>query len=185
MSKTSIFLTCLGAIGVAATAILAARETPKAMELIKQAESKKGEKLSTFETVKVTAPAYIPAILVGATTVGCIFGANVLNTKSQATLASAYALADQSYKRYRERIQDLYGEETDRNVKEAVAQDAYEYEYIEESDDGKELFFDFTTMRYFRACMEDVIQKEVMDDGMEYYIVSTPYSVDNYFMNTM
>ena len=41
----------------------------------------------------------------------CIFGANVLNKKWQASIASAYALLDSLYKDYKNKVKELYGDD--------------------------------------------------------------------------
>ena len=77
--NSSTILTCIGAAGVIATSVLAVKATPKAMALLEQSEEEKGEKLTNMEKVQVAGPAYIPAAIVGASTIACIFGANVLS----------------------------------------------------------------------------------------------------------
>lgn len=84
------------------TAVMAVKATPKALRLIEEAEKEKGKKLTKTETVKVAWTPYIPTVLVGASTIACIFGANVLNKRRQAALMSAYALLDSSYKEYKQ-----------------------------------------------------------------------------------
>ena len=90
--NASTILTSLGAAGVLATAIITAKETPKALSLLEEAKDKKGEKLTKWEKAKIAGPTYIPAIATGAATVACIFGSNVICKRQQATLMSAYAL---------------------------------------------------------------------------------------------
>ena len=101
--NSSTILTCIGAVGVVATAVMAVKATPKALELIENAKEEKGEELTKIEVVKVAGPTYIPAIVTGVATVACIFGSNVLNKRSQASLMSAYALLDNSYKEYKKK----------------------------------------------------------------------------------
>lgn len=88
--NASIILSCLGAVGVVATAIVTAKATIKAVDILEDAE--KDHELTKKEKIKAVAPTYIPAVVLGASTVACIFGANVLSTKYQASLMSAYAL---------------------------------------------------------------------------------------------
>lgn len=179
----TILLTCLGSIGVVATAISTAKTTPKAMQLLQEAELEKGEELTTAEKVKVAAPSYIPPIIMGVATIGCIFGANALSKRSQATIASAYVLLDRSYKEYQNKVKELYGEDGESQVKREIMQDKYEEldeDELPESDEVK-LFFDFSTMQYFRSTMNDVLHKEIMEDGLEVYMISTPYSADVYY----
>lgn len=47
-----------GCIGVIATTIMAIQSTPKALELLEDAEKEKGEDLSKWEIIKTTGPTY-------------------------------------------------------------------------------------------------------------------------------
>ena len=114
-------LTILAAMGTVSTAFATARATPKALLLIREAESQKGEDLTPLEKVKVAAVPYIPAVLLGSATIVCIFGAQMLNRRVQSSMASAYALLDQSFKDYRRKLKELYGDEADKKVIEALA----------------------------------------------------------------
>lgn len=179
-STVSTILTCLGAIGVVATSIAAVKSAPKAKKLIEEAEHEKEVPLTKFEKAKAAAPAYIPAIVVGASTIACIFGANVLNKQSQASLASAYALLSSSYQEYKDKVVELYGEEADDRVKDEIVKDEIVKDHYEESEydipEGEQLFFDFNTLQYFTSTMDKVLQKVTMEDGLECYIISTPDS---------
>ena len=153
--NSSTILTCVGAVGVVATAIMSARDTIKAVELVKKKEASY-TKLSKKEIIKTAAPAYIPTAIVGLSTIACIFGANVLNKKAQASLASAYALLDQSYKEYKTQAKKVYGEDADKNIKEAIAKNYYEDSDITMKDDEKQLFFDFHGLQLFTSTIDEV-----------------------------
>lgn len=188
-SHISTLLTCIGAIGVVATSVMAVKATPKATRLLEASEKEKGEKLTKMEVVKIAGPAYVPAAIVGASTIACIFGANILTKQSQASLASAYALLDRSYKEYRNKVNTLYGEEADDEVRVEVTKDYYsEYKDcdevdIEEESDDVRLFFDFNTLQMFRAPMSKVINKTIMDGGTECYIITSPIEpvIDSFY----
>lgn len=152
---SSTILTYVGGAGVIVTAVMAVKATPKAIRLCEQAEEAKGERLTKFETIKTAGPVYIPTILTGSATIACIFGANVLNKRKQAALMSAYALLDSSYKEYKEKVNELYGDEAQTKVKEEIAKDHYNEEDID-LEDGKELFFDEFSGRYFESTIYDV-----------------------------
>lgn len=156
--NASTILSVLAGVGVVATAIMAAKDTPKAMQLVKQAEEEKKDKLTKTETVIAAAPAYIPTIITGVATIGCIFGANILNKRQQAALTSAYALLDQSYKEYKKKVDELYGEEAGREIRGEIAKDHYE-EDIQVEDD-KQLFYDLFSDRYFTSTLATVQQAE-------------------------
>lgn len=172
--NASTILTCIGAAGVIATSIAAVKATPKAEMLLREAEEEKGDKLTLLEMVQTSGSAYIPSLLIGASTIACIFGANVLNTRQQATLMSAYGLLETSYKEYGKKVKELYGEEADSKVKEEVTKEHYT-EIPETIPEGKQLFFDFKTLNYFESTMDEVLQKVTMDDGLECYIINTPF----------
>lgn len=169
----SIVLTCLGGVGVVATTVTAVRATPKALRLIEEAEKEKGEKLSKWETIQAAAPTYLSTVLIGTGTIACIFGASILTTRQQASLTSAYALLDQNYKRYRQKVVELYGEEAHNKIVESIAaEDAHEVypcvqsgwgcyrQFLEEDYSEPRLFYDTYGHRYFNAPLEQVLQAE-------------------------
>lgn len=157
--NASTILTCVGGIGVVATAVVAVKDTPKAMQLIEKKTEEKGEDLTTIEKIKVAGPVYIPAVAIGVSTLACIFGANTLNKRTQASLMSAYALLDSSYKEYKNKVEELYGEGASARVQGEVARDKYNSDDIS-IDDEKLLFYDYFSERYFHSTMEEVMQAE-------------------------
>jgi len=149
----------VGAVGVVATTVMAVKATPKALNLIDKAEKEKGEKLTKLEVVNVAGPCYIPTVVTGAATIVCIFSSNILNKRQQAALMSAYALLDSSYKDYKNKVDELYGEEAGEKVRAEIAKDKYTGDGTL-SDDEKELFFDFYSGRYFESTREMVLWAE-------------------------
>lgn len=168
--NSSTILTCLGGAGVVVTSVLAVKATPKALKLLETAKEEKGEELTSFEVIRTAGPIYIPAIITGVSTIACIFGANVLNKRSQAALMSAYALLDNSYKNYKKKVVELYGEEADREVKSSIAKDKYEETDVK-VDDTKKLFFDFYSSRYFEST-DEIVRKAEYDLNRELSIMS-------------
>lgn len=154
----STILTCVGGAGVVATSVMAVKATPKALLLLEKAEEEKGEDLSKFEKVVVAGPAYIPSVLVGVSTIACIFGANVLNKRQQASLMSAYAMLDSSYKEYKNKVKDIFGDEEEKVI-EGIAQDKYEEDGISKDDDSL-LFYDEFSGRFFNSTMDKVKQAQ-------------------------
>lgn len=157
--NSATILTFVGAAGVIATTVTAVKATPKAMKLLEKAKEEKGEQLTKLETVKVAGPAYVPTVLIGAGTLACIFGANVLNKRGQAALMSAYALVDSSYKDYRKKVDELFGDEAGGQVRAGIAKDKYAEQYAENPivpDEDKRLYYDFYSNRYFESTPFDV-----------------------------
>ena len=171
--NSATILTVVGVAGVVATSVMAVKATPKALRAIEEAKEEKGEELTRFETVVAVTPAYIPAVVVGATTIACIVGANVLNKRQQASLMSAYALVDQSFKDYKKKVIELYGEDADAQVKGAIVKDKYgEREF--DLEDGKRLYYDMYSEQYFEATpymvklAEYELNRKNISDGAAY-----------------
>lgn len=108
-------LTCLGAIGVVATSVLAIQATPKAVRKIRadscinhDGDPDAYTKMEAFQSAWLC---YIPASLVGMSTIACIFGANILNKHQQATITSAYTLLSNTYQDYERKTKEIFGEE--------------------------------------------------------------------------
>ena len=149
-------LTCIGGVGVAVTTVSAIKATPKALQILEAAKEIKGEELTKFEKFKMVAPVYIPTIIYGATTILCIFGANVLNKRQQAGLVSAYALLDNSYKEYKKKVIEIHGEDGELEIVEAIIEDKYEEEKPSTESDEM-LFYDKFSDQFFHSTMNDVM----------------------------
>ena len=156
--NSSTILTCLGAAGVVATSVMAIKATPKALDIIEMTKEEKGEDLSKMEATKAAIPVYIPTIIMGTATIACIFGANILNKRAQAGLASAYALLDQTHKEYRNKVKELHGEDGEQLIRESIAKDHYENAEIIENE--LPLFYDEFSSRYFNASNETILRAE-------------------------
>jgi hypothetical protein len=138
---------------------MAVKATPKALKLLEEAKTEKGEDLTKLEAVKIAGPVYIPSVVLGVSTLACIFGANVLNKHGQASLMSAYALVDSAYKDYRGKVDEIFGEEAGPKVRTEIAKDKYEEQPIEVHYDNR-LYYDFYSGRYFESNPETVKNAE-------------------------
>lgn len=171
-------LSCLGAVGVIATSVLAVKATPKAIRKIRNDScvNHNGEpdactKMEAFQSAWTC---YIPAVVTGASTIICIFGANVLNKHQQAAISSAYALLNSSYQEYKDKLKALYGEEAHQKIVDSIVKEKCKDVYLssmglcsnssldfEEHDpDDIRLFYDTFSERYFESTVNRVIQAE-------------------------
>lgn len=166
-------LTFASAAGVVVTSVLTVKATIKAVELVNEAECAKEEPLTKTEIIKVAGPCYIPSVFVGVSTIACIFSANVLNKHQQAALVSAYALVDNSFKDYKNKLKELYGEETHNNIVDSLAvEKAKQIDIwsegcfsncnlaIEDGSSEPRLFYDEYSGRYFESTIERVMNAE-------------------------
>lgn len=170
-------LTCIGAVGVVATAVLAAKATPKAIRLV-HAESRINHDgdpnaYTKKEAVMSCWKCYVPAVVVGGSTIVCIFGANALNRRQQAALASAYGLVNQAYQDYKRKVKENFGEEAHRDIMRQIAAEhsnnlapyaptlcgSSSLEF-EGADEEERLFYDAHGERYFHATFAQVLQAE-------------------------
>lgn len=173
---SSAILTGISIIGVGVTTGLTIRSTIKA---VKTVEKEKQEK-TIFKTIYadnksyqapivpkfdkkdiflMTWKEYIPVAISGLSTILCIIGIHNLNRRTQASLISAYALLDNTYKEYKKKIQEEYPD--DPKVVD------FEHEIIKskfdknmELDKDKQLFFDYQSMRYFESTLKEVKEAE-------------------------
>lgn len=157
--NSGTMLTGIGAVGVVVTSVMAVKATPKAIRILEEAKEEKGEDLTAIETIRAAGPIYIPAVISGASTIACIFGANILNKRNQAALVSAYAFLDNSYKEYKNKVSELYGEEANNNIVKEIAKDKYK-DYSDPFEDDKQLYFDEYSGRYFQSTPEDIQKAE-------------------------
>ena len=112
------------AVGVVVSNILTNKASIKATLKVDEVEKKKHRELTFIEEVKVVAPIYAPSIVVGAATIGCIFGSNFLNKKQLAALAGAMSILQANFKRYREEVVREVGEEKEEEIWKAVKEPA-------------------------------------------------------------
>ena len=168
--NSSTILSCAAAAGVIATAVTAVAATPKALRLLREQEEEKGEKLTKTETVKVAGPSYIPSILIGTSTIACIFGANALNKKQQTALVSLYSLLDSSYKTYKTNVKETFGEDADNKIAQTIANkhydktilanDNYDGNEPSEKNPDSDTFMDFCTLGFFTSTLDQVVNAE-------------------------
>ena len=108
------------AVGVVVSNILTNKASIKATLKVDEVEKKKHRELTFIEEVNVVAPIYAPSIVVGAATIGCIFGSNFLNKRQLVALAGAMSLLQANFKRYREEVVHEVGEEKEEEIWKAV-----------------------------------------------------------------
>lgn len=172
-----LVLSIFAAVGVGITAVMAVKAKPKADEAIEEAKKAKKEKgegeLTPVEKVAAAGKYYVPAVVTGTGTVLCIFGANHLNKRQQATLAAAYPLLKKSYDEYKDTVKEVLGIDAHNKVVDAINKEKCESPHLEapctfysatldvQGMDEPEItrtFYDEISHRYFEATLHDVDQ---------------------------
>lgn len=165
--ESPTILTVLGITGIATTAIMAVRATPKALYLLEDERTKrykdesKRKPISKIDTVKIVWKCYLPAVLVGVATAGCFVSANSINLRRNAALASLYSVAEASLKNYQEKVIEVIGKNKEEKIQDALVQDKLDQNPASKSEviitgKGETLFFDSWSGRYFKSDMEKV-----------------------------
>lgn len=172
MAKTAVdmaqrnmphILTSMAITGAITTPILAVSATPKALMLIQDEEEYIGRRLTKTETFKIAWKCYIPAASVGLASIGCIIGANSINTKRNAALAGLYSLTETAFKEYQAKVVETIGQNKEMKVRDEVARDHLAANPTSGNSviitgNGDILCYDSTTGRYFRSDIEKIRQ---------------------------
>lgn len=181
-------LTGFGVAGLIGTTVTAVRATPKVMGLIdeevylKYISSGKGDfteyvgsdaydfshrinKLTSVEILKLSWKPYIPTVILGSISIACIIGANSVNLKRNAVLASLYSATAANLKDYEEKVKQLMGDKKHQNVKDNIAQDRVIANPPSKGDiiftgKGDTLCMDAYSGRYFRSSVEAIKRAE-------------------------
>ena len=182
-------LTGLGVAGLISTTVMAVQATPKALSIIDDevyrlyelsettlsfsdwvmegtiggySTKERINKLSKKEIVQLTWKCYIPTMIMGGFTVGCIISANNINNKRNAALASLYSLTEKSLKQYQEKVVETIGENKARAIKDDIAKDNLLANPVDESTEiimtgnGETLCYDALGGRYFKSDIESI-----------------------------
>lgn len=174
-------LTGLGVAGLVSTAIMTGRSAIKAHDTIREnerllASSNDPDILSVLDElherpwitkVKWTWKYYIPPVLMGATSIACIIGAQSVNTKRNAAIASLYSLTKSTLEDYQEKVREHLGENKEEKIRSEVAQKRLDDNPISSSEVvftgiGDHLVYDSYSGRYFKSDIEKI--RRVVND---------------------
>lgn len=169
VKNSPAILTGLGCAGVLTTAFFTGHATLKAYELIKEEEYDRKEELPTSDVIKLTWKVFIPPVLMGATSIACIIGANSINTSRNAALAALYSLSETAFREYKEKVVEQIGSQKELRVRDAVAKDRVDKNPVGDrtviiTGNGDVLCYDTLSDRYFRSSCEK-IRQQVLDLG--------------------
>lgn len=176
---SSTILAILASFGAGGSVVSAIAATPKALKKIER-DSRANHNGDPYAYTKKEAVAsawkfYIPTAALTVSTIVCILGSNALNKHQQAMLTSAYALLNSSYKDYKNKLKELYGEEAHNNIVNELAKETVDAPHLytcgafssSTLDFGESVepevirtFYDEFSDRYFETTTEKVLQAE-------------------------
>ena len=144
-------LTGFGIAGMITTTVLAVKATPKALELLAEAERKNISKqteegipgedikngLPPVEVIKVAWKPYAPAVLLGVASAACLIGANSVHARRHAALYSAYKLSETALTEYKDKVKEIVPEKKVKEIKQKLAEDKVDKVITNEDPDKK------------------------------------------------
>ena len=182
----------LGITGMLSSTVLAVKATPKALYLIEEKKKEEDvEELSKIDIVKTCYKCYIPSAVSAVVSIGCIIGANSVNSRRNAILATAYRLSENAFTEYREKVIETVGEKKEQEVRDKIAKEKLEKNPVQSNqviitDKGNTLCYDAISGRYFRCDIDKIrraehtLNRKLMNDMYvslnEFYdLIGLPY----------
>lgn len=155
-------LTGIGIAGMITTTVLAVKATPKAILLLSDRKDElETERIPITEVVKTAWKCYIPAAVTCSVSIACLIGANSVNLKRNAALATAYKLSEAALSEYRDAVVETIGEKKARDIRDKVAEKRVKKNPVTKSDvivtgNGTTLCLDSISGRYFQSSMQKI-----------------------------
>lgn len=172
-------LIAIGIAGMVTTTIMAVKETPKAIKLMEEEKERQNaklleeavengqdaceqiSKLNAIDIIKVTWKCYTPAVILCILSAGCILSGNKVNKRKNAALATAYALTENAFSEYKNKVVETIGEKKEQTIRDSIAKDKIVDNPVSrcevyDTGYGKTLCYDAMSGRYFRSDIEHI-----------------------------
>lgn len=155
-------LVVAGIVGAVASAVMACKATTKLSEITEESKAhldaihtamenpesmpdgdyseddgKKDLTIVYAQTAGKIIKLYAPSIILGTLSIGAILTSNNMLRKRNMALATAYAAVDKSFKEYRSRVVERFGEELDRELKYNIRKEQVEETIVDENGEEK------------------------------------------------
>ncbi len=181
VKNSPVILTGMGVTGVFTTTVMGIAATPGAMHDIEDIQKKNKGKVTKRQWAKVIAKRYWPTALMACATSGAIIGANDINLRRNAALASAFGLAESTLKDYQAKVVENLGKNKEEKIQGDIAQDKLNKnptagQTIIMTGHGNFLFMDSLSGRYFRSDIETVRQ---LQNNYNYVLMHEMYRTLN------
>lgn len=155
-------LVVAGIVGAVASAVMACKATTKLSEITEESrehldaihtamenpesmpdgdysedDGKKDLTIVYAQTAGKIIKLYAPSVILGTLSIGAILTSNNMLRKRNMALATAYAAVDKSFKEYRSRVVERFGEELDRELKYNIKREQVEETVVDENGEEK------------------------------------------------
>ena len=143
-----IIFSIAGSAGVIGTSVLAVKNSKKYYD----SPHDVGAKAKIKEFFKF----YWPSILAGTATIGSITAGTIISKKTEASLSAAVIMLEQGYNKYQNKVKDILGIDTHKNILKEIAKDETNtLKLPKQTDDGRILYYN-NYIGHFYAKKEDV-----------------------------
>ena len=149
----------VGVVGVVTSTVMACKATMKLNDILEESketrdkikevennpkyedkyspeDAKKDLAINYVQTGMKVAKLYAPAVLLGGASLGCLLASNDILRKRNAALSAAYMTVDKSFKEYRNRVTERFGEEVEKEIRYGIKAEQIETTVVDE--DGNE-----------------------------------------------
>ena len=130
----------VGVVGVVGSLVLACKATTKLSDVLEESkeqldkikevaadpayeekytqdDAKKDTTITYVQTGVKVVKLYAPSVILCASSLGCLLASNNILKKRNAALSAAYMTVDKSFKEYRKRVADRFGEEVEKEIR--------------------------------------------------------------------
>ena len=111
-------------------------ENPRYEKEYSPEDAKKDLTVNYAQTAMKIAKLYAPAVILGSASLGCLLASNDILRKRNAALSAAYMTVDKSFKEYRNRVAERFGDEIEKEIRYGIK--AMEVETTVVNEDGSE-----------------------------------------------
>ena len=149
----------VGVVGTVASAVMACKATLKLNDILDECketrdkikevaenpryekeyspeDAKKDLTVNYAQTAMKIAKLYAPAVILGSASLGCLLASNDILRKRNAALSAAYMTVDKSFKEYRNRVAERFGDEVEKELRYNIK--AEQIETVVANEDGSE-----------------------------------------------
>lgn len=133
----------VGVVGTVASAVMACKATLKLNDVLDECketrdkikevaenpryekeyspeDAKKDLTVNYAQTAIKVAKLYAPAVILGSASLGCLLASNDILRKRNAALSAAYMTVDKSFKEYRNRVAERFGDEVEKEIRYGI-----------------------------------------------------------------
>ena len=148
----------VGVVGVVGSLVLACKATTKLSDVLEESkeqldkikevaadpayeekysqdDAKKDTTITYVQTAMKVTKLYAPSVILCASSLGCLLASNNILKKRNAALSAAYMTVDKSFKEYRKRVADRFGEEEEKEIRYNIKAE----EITKVDEDGNEV----------------------------------------------